>query len=107
MANVIHFNTIVGAFGDEFRDGLSLQGTSDENKRDLPLRRAQEFERLCFPARGDGVLGDNQVKGMRAQPFAELFGSSDDFRADREMHLVEFAQAALNLPRVTMKKEDV
>jgi hypothetical protein len=56
---------------------------------------------------GAGVLGDNKVIGVRGQPLAELFGSSDDLRADREVHSVELLQAAFYFGGVTMDKEDV
>jgi hypothetical protein len=67
----------------------------------------EEFQCLRFPPNEAGVLDDNNVIGMGAKAFAELFGSYNDLRADREMHLVELSQAALNLDCVTMKKEDV
>src|SRR5437879_13903576 len=67
----------------------------------------QEFQCLRFPPIGAGILGDDKVIGVRAQPLAELFGSSDDLRADREMHLVQLLQAALYFRYVTMNKEDV
>src|SRR5882672_2309086 len=107
MTNVTHFNTIVGASGNELRHRLTLQYATDEDKRDLPLRSVQEFQCLRFLPIGAGVLGDNKVIGVLAQPFAKLLGSNNDFRADREMHPVELLQAALHFRRVTMGKEDV
>ena len=41
-----------------------------------------------------------------SQPLAELLGS-DNYRADREMHLVELLQATFYFRCVTMNKEDV
>src|SRR5260370_12509652 len=107
MTNAPHFNTIVGSSCNELRHRLTLQGATDKDKRDLPLRSVQEFQCLRFPPIGAGILGDNKVIGVRAQPLAELFGSSDDLRADREMHLVELLQAALYFRYLTMYKEDV
>ncbi len=89
MTNVIHFNTIVGSSCDELRHRLTLQDAADEDKRDRPLRPVQEFQCLRFLPFGAGVLGDNKVIGVRAQPFAKLLRSCDYLRADREMHLVE------------------
>jgi hypothetical protein len=54
-----------------------------------------------------GVLGDHKVIGVRAKPLGKLLGSYNYLRADREMHLVEFLQAALYFRYVTMNKEDV
>src|SRR6266849_2530241 len=107
MTNVPHFNTIVGASCNELRHRLTLQGATDKDKRDLPLRSVQEFQCLRFPPIGAGVLGNNKIIGVRAQPLAELFGSSDDLRADREMYFVELLQAALYFRYLTMYKEDV
>src|SRR6266403_471036 len=107
MTNVTHFNAIVGASCNELRHRLPLQDATDEDKRDLPLRSVQKFQCLRFPPIGAGILSDNQVIGVLAQPFAELFGSFDDLRADREMHLVERLQAALYFRYMTMNKEDV
>src|SRR5882762_4997325 len=81
MTNAPHFNTIVGASCNELRHRLTLQDATDEDKRDLPLRSAQ--------------------------PFAELLGSDNYLRADREMHLVELLQATFYFRCVTMNKEDV
>jgi len=62
----------------------------------------------AFPGANRGWdTRDNKVIGVRAQPLAELLGSSNDLRADREMHLVELLQAALYFRYVTMNKEDV
>src|SRR5207245_7841677 len=107
MTNAPHFNTIVGASCNELRHRLTLQGATDEDKRDLPLRSAQEFQCPRFPPIGASQLGNNKVIGVRAQPLAKLFGSSDNLRADREMHLVELLQAALYFRGVTMNKENV
>src|SRR5229473_6660738 len=107
MTNVPHFNTIVGASCNELRHRLTLQGATDKDKRDLPLRSVQEFQCLSLPPIGAGVLGNNKIIGVRAQPLAKLFGSSDDLRADREMHLVELLEAALYFRYLTMNKEDV
>src|SRR6267143_2764397 len=107
MTNVPHFNAIVGDSGNELRHRLTLQDATDEDKRDLPLRSVQEFQGLRFLPMGAGVLGDNKIKGMLAQPFAKLLGSNNDFRADREMHPVELLQAAFYFRCVTMDKEDV
>ncbi len=41
VANVLHFNTIVGASCNELRHRLTLQGATDEDKWDLPLRSVQ------------------------------------------------------------------
>ena len=61
----------------------------------------------AFPA-NRGWDTRRQQGHRRASPAArELFGSSDDLRADREMHLVELLQAALYFRYVTMNKEDV
>src|SRR6266852_97424 len=107
MTNVPHFNTIVGASCNELRHRLTLQGATDKDKRDLPLRSVQEFQCLRFPPIGAGILGDNKVIGVRAQPLAELFGSSDDLSADREMHLVEALASSALLPLRDLNKEDV
>src|SRR6267143_201517 len=106
MTNVIHFNTIVGSSCDELRHRLTLQDATDEDKRDRPLRPVQEFECLRFLPFGAGVLDDNKVIGVRAQPFAKLLGSCNYLRADREMHLVELLEAAPYFRSVTMNKED-
>src|SRR5882724_4148235 len=89
MTNVTHFNAIVGASCNELRHRLPLQDTTDEDKRDLPLRSVQEFQCLRFLPIGAGVLGDNKIIGVRAQPLAELLESDNYLRADREVHLVE------------------
>src|SRR5260370_17314722 len=107
MPNVLHFNTMVGAVCNDPRPRLTLQGATDEDKRDLPLRSVQEFQCLSFPPIGAGQLGNNKVIGVRAQPFAELLGSDNYLRADREMHLVELLQATFYFRCVTMNKEDV
>src|SRR6266404_1507049 len=107
MTNAPHFNTIVGASCNELRHRLALQDATDEDKRDLPLRSVQEFQCLCFLPIGAGVLGDNKVISVRGQPFAELLGSYNDLRADREVHFVELLQAAFYFRCVTMDKEDV
>src|SRR5437667_11382977 len=69
--------------------------------------RCKRSSACVSPPIGAGILGNNKVIGVRAQPLAELFGSSDDLRADREMHLVELLQAAFYVRSVTMDKEDV
>src|SRR6266566_3853663 len=107
MTNVPHFNAIVGASGNELRHRLTLQRAPDEDKRGLPLRYVQEFQFLRFPPIGAGQLGNNKVIGVRAQPLAELLGSDNYLRADREMHLVELLQATFYFRCVTMNKEDV
>ena len=66
MANMIHFNTIVGASCKELRHRLTLQGATDEDKRDLRLQSVQEFQCLRFPPIGTGILGNNKVIGVRA-----------------------------------------
>ncbi len=49
---------------------------------------------LAFPAnRG---WGTRRRLGAGAQPFAKLFGGSNDLRGDREMYFVELLQAALH-----------
>src|SRR6267143_3410826 len=78
MTNAPHFNTIVGASCNDLRHRLTLQDATDEDKRDLPLRSVQEFQGLRFLPMGAGVLGDNKIKGMLAQPFAKLLGSNND-----------------------------
>src|SRR6266850_3919276 len=88
MTNAPHFNAIVGASCNELRHRLTLQGATDEDKRDLPLRSVQEFLCLPFPRIGAGKLGNNKVIGVRAQPLAELLESDNYLRAE-EMHLVE------------------
>ncbi len=107
MTNVAHFNTIVGASCNELCHRLTLQDATDEDKRDLPLRSAQEFQCLRFPPIGASQLGNNKVIGVRGQPLAELLGSDKYLRADREMHLVELLQATFYFRCVTMNKEDV
>jgi len=107
VTNVAHFNAIVGPSGNELRHRLTLQYATDEDQRDLHLRSVQEFQCLRFHPIGAGILGDNQVIGVRAQPLAELLGSDNGLRADREMHLVELLPAALYFRCVTMNKEDV
>src|SRR6266403_1073724 len=107
MTNVTHFNAIVSASCNELRHRLTLQDATDEDKRNLPLRSVQQFQCLRFVPIGAGVLGDNQVIGVLAQPLAKLLGSNNDFRGDREMHPVELLQAALHLRCVTMGKKDV
>src|SRR5258708_7814635 len=107
MTKVIHFNTIVGASCNEFRDYLPLHGASDEDKRDLLPRLVQEFQCLRFPPVGAGILGQNYVIGLRAQSFGKLLGSFNYLRADREMHPLKFLQTALHFCEVTMNKEDV
>src|ERR1700687_4672052 len=107
MTNVAHFNTIVGSSCNELRHRLTLQRAPDEDKRDSPLRSRKEFQCLLFPPIGAGALGDDKVIGAGAQPFAKLLGGSNYLRADREMHLVEFLQAALYFRCATMNKEDV
>src|SRR6202521_5691948 len=107
MTNMIHFNTIVSTSGNELRHRLTLQDATDEDKRARALRSVQEFRSLSFLLMGAGVLGDNKVIGVRAQPFAKLLGSCNYLRADREMHLVELLQAAPYFRSVTMNKEDV
>src|SRR6267143_4024070 len=107
MTNAPHFNAIVGASCNELRHRLTLQDTTDEDKRDLPLRSVQEFQCLRFLPIGAGQLGNNKVIGVRGQPLAELLGSYNDLSADREMYLVELLQAALYFHCVTMDKEDV
>src|SRR5467141_5259862 len=107
MTNAPHFNAIVGTSCNELRHRLTLHGATDKDKRDLPLRSVQEFQCLRFPPIGAGILGDNKVIGVRAQPLAELFGSSDDLSADREMHLVEALASSALLPLRDLNKEDV
>src|SRR5882762_1264407 len=84
MTNVTHFNTIVSASCNELRHGLTLQDTTDEDKRDLSFRSVQEFQCLRFLPIGARVLGDNKVIVVRAQPFAKLLRSNNYLRADRE-----------------------
>src|SRR5437016_6453599 len=107
MTNVPHFNAIVGASGNELRHRLTLQDATDEDNRDLRLRLVQDFQCLRFPPIGAGQLGNNKVIGVRSQPLAELLGSDNYLRADREMHLVELLQATFYFRCVTMNKEDV
>src|SRR5260370_5219156 len=107
MTDVAHFNAIVGASCNELRHRLTLQGATHEDERDLPLRQVQEFQCLCLPPVGAGVLGDNKVIGVRAQPFTKFLGSSNYLRTSREMHLLELLQAALHFRYVTMNKKDV
>jgi len=107
VTNMIHFYAVVSSSCNEIRYGLPLQGATDEDKWDLSVRQVQEFECLRFPPMGAGILGDNKVIGVRAQPFAKLLGSYNYLRTDREMHFVELSQAALYFRCLTMKKEDV
>ena len=95
---------MVGASCNELRHRLTLQDATDQDKRDLALRYVQEFQCLRFPPIGAGILGDNKVIGVRAQPLAELFGSSDDLGADREMHLVELLLATFYVRCVTYEQ---
>src|SRR6267378_2556798 len=89
MTNMTHFDAVVSASCNKLRHRLTLQDTTDEDKRDLSFRSVQEFQCLHFLPMGAGVLGDNKVIGVRAQPIAKLLRSNNDFRADREMHPVE------------------
>jgi hypothetical protein len=107
MTNVPHFDAIVGSSCNELRHGLALEKATDEDERDLPLRSVQEFQCLRFLPIGAGVLGDNKVIGVRAQPFAKLLGSTNYLRAHREVHVVELLNAARYFRCVTMNKEDV
>src|SRR5882762_1703262 len=107
MTNVAHFDAIVGSSCNELRHGLALENATDEDQRDLPLRSVQEFQCLRFLPIGAGVLGDNNVIGVRAQPFAKLLGSTNYLRAHREVHVVELLYAARYFRCVTMNKEDV
>jgi len=45
----------------------TLQDATDEDKRDLPLSIAQEFQCLRFPPIGASQLGNNKVIGVRGQ----------------------------------------
>src|SRR5882762_3064765 len=105
VTNVTHFNAIVGPSCDELRHGLALQDAADEDKRDLSLRSVQEFQCLRFLPIGARVLGDNQVIGALAQPYAKFLGSNNDLRVDREVHFVKLLQAAFYFRFVTMDKE--
>lgn len=107
VTNMIHFYAVVSSSGNELRNSLTLQGTTNKDEWDLALRQVQELECLRFPPMGAGVLGDNKVIGVRAQPFAKLLGSCNCLCTDREMHFVELSQAVLYFRGLTMKKENV
>jgi len=54
-----------------------LQDATDEDKRDLPLRSAQEFQCLRFPPIGASQLGNNKVIGVRGSRSLNSSGVTD------------------------------
>jgi len=88
MTNLTHFNAIVGASVMKLRHRLTLHGATTKISGSGSSIGAG-VPVPAFPAAHRGWdTRDNKVIDARAQPLAELFGSSDDLRADRECILL-------------------
>ena len=75
VADVVHFNPIVGALRDERGHGFHLHFVGEQDERDLLLLQAQHLERLRALPIGGRVLNEHDVVVFRAQTFDELLGS--------------------------------
>jgi len=103
MTNVVHFDTVVGAFCNEVRT-VSRCKVLPTKIRGSACSIVQEFQCLRFPPVGAGVLGDNKV----IAPLHSRSVNSSEFATTSaltgEMQLVEHFQAALYFRYVTMTK---